>query len=85
MPKLAGNSIATAFDITTIDTNIKIFEDTISDTDSLGYYKFTIAENSKLNIKLSGLSQNVDLFLLNADELIDGQICPSIRVQAVVG
>jgi hypothetical protein len=67
MPKQAGNSIATAFDITNVDTNIKIFEDTISNTDSLGYYKFTIAENSKLNIKLSGLSQNVDLFLLNVD------------------
>jgi hypothetical protein len=68
MPTQAGNSIATAFDLGTVDASIKISEDTISNTDSLGYYKFKIAENSKLNIKLSGLSQNVDLFLLNADE-----------------
>ena len=67
MPKQAGNSIATAFDLGTVDASIKISEDTISNTDSLGYYKFTIAENSKLNIKLSGLSQNANLFLLNAD------------------
>ena len=67
MPKQAGNSIATAFDLGTVDASIKISEDTISNTDSLGYYKFKIAENSKLNIKLSGLSQNVDLFWLNAD------------------
>ncbi|MDM3855916.1 MAG: PPC domain-containing protein, partial [Aphanizomenon gracile PMC649.10] len=67
MPKQAGNSITTAFDIGTVDTTIKVFEDIISNADSIGYYKFTIAENSKLNIKLSGLSQNVDLFLLNAD------------------
>ena len=67
MPKQAGNSITTAFDIGTVDTSIKVFEDTISNADSIGYYKFAIAENSKLNIKLSGLSQNVNLFLLNAD------------------
>ncbi|WP_035081228.1 PPC domain-containing protein, partial [Aphanizomenon flos-aquae] len=67
MPKQAGNSITTALDIGTVDTSIKVFEDIISNADSIGYYKFAIAENSKLNIKLSGLSQNVNLFLLNAD------------------
>ena len=67
MPKQAGNSITTALDIGTVDKSIKVFEDTISNADSIGYYKFAIAENSKLDIKLSGLSQNVDLFLLNAD------------------
>ncbi|MDM3863114.1 MAG: PPC domain-containing protein [Aphanizomenon gracile PMC644.10] len=67
MPKQAGNSITTALDIGTVDTSIKVFEDIISNADSIGYYKFAIAENSKLDIKLSGLSQNVDLFLLNAD------------------
>ncbi|MDM3852567.1 MAG: pre-peptidase C-terminal domain-containing protein [Aphanizomenon gracile PMC627.10] len=67
MPKQAGNSITTAFDIGTVDTSIKVFEDTISNADSIGYYKFAIAENSKLNIKLSGLSQDVNLFLLNSD------------------
>jgi RHS repeat-associated protein len=63
----AGTSIATALDLGVLTTNIQILDDAISAASTAGYYKFTIAENSKLNIKLSGLSQNADLLLLNAD------------------
>ena len=67
MSTKAGNSIASALDLGTLGNTVGIFEDTISSTNSTGYYKITIADNSKINLKLTGLSQNADLILLNPD------------------
>ncbi|NJN13441.1 MAG: T9SS type A sorting domain-containing protein [Richelia sp. RM1_1_1] len=68
----AGNNLDTARDIGVLGSNTQTFEDFIGNFNGLvsdysDYYKFSLAENSTVNLKLSELSANADLYLYNSD------------------
>jgi hypothetical protein len=72
----AGNNVDTAKDIGILGNVTQTFEDYIGNFnggtygipyDGFDFYKFAITENSTVNLKLSGLSANANLYLLNKD------------------
>jgi len=62
----AGNTINTAQDIGALGATAVTKNDWVGDIDTDDYYKFSLAGNSTLNLNLSGLTQNADLYLYNS-------------------
>ena len=63
----AGNTINTAQDIGALGATAVTKNDWVGDIDTDDYYKFSLAGNSTLNLNLSGLTQNADLYLYNSE------------------
>ncbi|MCP9296423.1 MAG: PPC domain-containing protein [Planktothrix agardhii LY1] len=63
----AGNTINTAQDIGTLGATAVTKTDWVGDIDTEDYYKFSLTENSTLNLNLSGLTQNADLYLWDSN------------------
>ncbi|MDM3857368.1 MAG: PPC domain-containing protein, partial [Aphanizomenon gracile PMC649.10] len=69
----AGNTFDTAKNLGILGTTAVVANDFVGDfnglsTDDIDYYQFTITENSTVNLKLSGLSQNADLYLFDSQQ-----------------
>ncbi|MFM6396020.1 MAG: PPC domain-containing protein, partial [Planktothrix sp.] len=62
----AGNDMTTAQDIGTLGATTVTKNDWVGDIDTYDYYKFSLTGNSTLNLNLSGLTQNADLYLYNS-------------------
>ncbi len=60
---LAGNSMSTAFDIGTLN-DTGSYSDKLSVADRNEYYKFKLVTSSTVNLSLTGLSANADLWLI---------------------
>ena len=67
MADIAGNTLATAFDLEFLSDIPQIFEDEIGGGDFADYYRFELAENSLVDLSVSDLSQDATLFLRNSD------------------
>ena len=63
----AGNDINTAQDIGALGATAVTKTDWVGDIDTEDYYKFSLTENSTLNLNLSGLTQNADLYLMDSN------------------
>ncbi|HEY9647017.1 MAG TPA: pre-peptidase C-terminal domain-containing protein [Chroococcidiopsis sp.] len=61
----AGNTLKTARKITLKSTS-SLFKDSITSTDRVDLYKFTLNARSSLGVAMSGLRSNLDLRILNA-------------------
>ncbi|MFN6540285.1 MAG: pre-peptidase C-terminal domain-containing protein [Nostoc sp. EkiNYC01] len=66
----AGNAIETARNIGTINTTAQSFSDFVGDFNGLAqdnrdYYRLEITQNSTLNLSLTGLSSDANLYLYN--------------------
>jgi serine protease len=66
VPDLAGNTFATARNIT-LSSTPTTFRDWVGSTDTLDYYRFTLNQVSTVNFSLTGLSADADLSLLDAN------------------
>jgi hypothetical protein len=69
---LPGNSIDQSNDLGTLKTEVVSATDFLGNFNNLSddyadYYKFILADNSTVNLKLSGLSQDANLVLLNGN------------------
>ncbi|MBD2413823.1 hypothetical protein FACHB389_24300 [Nostoc calcicola FACHB-389] len=67
----AGNAIETARNIGTINTTAQSFNDFVGDFNGLAqdnrdYYRLEITQNSTLNLSLTGLSSDANLYLYNS-------------------
>lgn len=62
----AGNSLATARNVGAVTSSVKNFNDFIGNSDTQDYYKFTTSANGVTTLKLDGLTNDVDLQLLNS-------------------
>lgn len=60
------NSVATARVIGTLSATSTAVADAVSTADPLDYWRFTVAQTSDVSLRLSGLSGNADLQLLDA-------------------
>ncbi|MGA7935344.1 MAG: FG-GAP-like repeat-containing protein [Kovacikia sp.] len=61
---LAGDTLATAFDIGTLN-NTGLYTDKIgSSSDGNDYYKFKLSQGSTFNLSLTGLTANADVWLI---------------------
>jgi hypothetical protein len=72
MTDIAGNTFATALDIELLSSLPQIFTDEIgalegTTLDNYDYYRFRLQNNSAVSIKLSGLSNNAQLYLYSSD------------------
>ncbi|QLE55646.1 pre-peptidase C-terminal domain-containing protein [Nostoc sp. TCL26-01] len=65
-PDNAGNTLETAREIGVL-TNTVNFSENIGDADAYDYYRFRVSENSRVNINLTGLVNNADLYLYRSD------------------
>jgi hypothetical protein len=63
----AGNTINTAQDIGTLGATAVTKTDWVGDIDTEDYYKFSLTGNSTLNLNLSGLTQNANLYLMDSN------------------
>jgi hypothetical protein len=61
----AGNTLATARNVGTL-TATQSFSDWVGSADIDDYYKFNVTTLSNVNLNLTGLSADVDLYLLNS-------------------
>ena len=73
-----GNTIATAFNIGTLDKNATFRESLGGANDLEDVYQFTLSANSSLSLTLNNLSANVDLQLLNSSGVV-------IQTSAIAG
>ncbi|NJN12549.1 MAG: hypothetical protein HC815_33155 [Richelia sp. RM1_1_1] len=62
-----SNQFDTATDIGTLSATALTINDSVGNNNSSDYYKFELAENSTVNLKLSELSANATLYLYNSD------------------
>ncbi|GAA6616823.1 PPC domain-containing protein [Scytonema sp. NUACC26] len=72
-PKDPGNSFATAVDVGTLNLN-RSFTDFVGSADRDDYYRFNLAQNSNVNLSLSGLSDLAYIALIydsNGDGVYD--------------
>ena len=58
---------ANATDLGVLGSTAPAINDSLSPSNSADYYKFTLSENSALNVQLSGLSDAASLFLFNSE------------------
>ncbi|MGK7922117.1 MAG: S8 family serine peptidase [Trichodesmium sp.] len=66
-----GNNKGKAFDIGTLTEDFNI-EESVGKGDRRDFYKFTVEEETEVDIKLTGLTANADLYLLpNKGRVID--------------
>ena len=70
----AGNTIDKAKNLGTLGSTVTVANDFVGNfnglaTDDTDYYQFTLTENSTVNLKLSGLSQDATLYLHQAESL----------------
>ena len=61
----AGNTLATARSVGTL-TATQSFSDAVGSVDTNDYYSFIVTTLSNVNLNLTGLSADVDLYLLNS-------------------
>ncbi|MGC8711298.1 MAG: Ig-like domain-containing protein, partial [Leptodesmis sp.] len=61
---IAGDTLATAFDLGTNVTGTGNYQNTISSV-STDFYKFTLGSSSQVNLSLTGFTANLDLQLLD--------------------
>jgi VCBS repeat-containing protein len=61
---IAGDTLATAFDLGTNVTGTGSYQNTISSV-STDFYKFTLGSSSQVNLSLTGFTANLDLQLLD--------------------
>ncbi|OBQ15310.1 MAG: peptidase S8, partial [Aphanizomenon flos-aquae LD13] len=61
----AGNTLATARNVGTL-TATQSFSDWVGSADIDDYYSFNVTTPSNVNLNLTGLSADVDLYLLNS-------------------
>ena len=66
VPDLAGNTFATARNIT-LSSTPTTFRDWVGSTDTLDYYRFTLTQTSTVHLSLTDLSANADLSLLDVN------------------
>jgi hypothetical protein len=66
LPDLALNSLSTARQIS-VGSTATNFSDWVGTTDTNDYYRFSVTQNTNLNLTLSGLSGNADLSLLDSN------------------
>ncbi|NCR10599.1 MAG: hypothetical protein GPI95_20950, partial [Microcystis aeruginosa LG13-11] len=64
LPDLAGNTLATAR-VVTVGATATTFTDFVGNLDTDDYYKFTLASNSLLDLKLTGLTANAYIEILD--------------------
>lgn len=63
----APNTRAQARDIGVLDSRVQGFDDWVSGTlDSNDWYRFSVAQNSQVNLRLDGLTDNANVQLYNA-------------------
>jgi hypothetical protein len=66
-PDAAGNSSAAAKNLGTLKAgSVKALDENVGPSDRNDYYKFTIASTLTIDAKLSNLTDNADLMLLNS-------------------
>ncbi|MCA2656854.1 PPC domain-containing protein, partial [Microcystis sp. M061S2] len=63
---LAGNTLATARDIT-IGATTSTYSDFVGSTDTNDYYRFSLAGSSNFSLNLTGLSADADVSLLDSN------------------
>ena len=72
-PDNAGNTLATARDIGTLNDS-QTFSDFVGNADTSDFYRFSLEDTRELNLTLEGLSSDADLLLfkdLNSNGLFD--------------
>jgi len=72
-PDDAGNTLATARDLGTLDS-IQTFSDFVGNADKSDFYRFTLEDTKELNLTLEGLSSDADVLLikdLNSNGVFD--------------
>ncbi|MGF1625397.1 MAG: caspase family protein [Alphaproteobacteria bacterium] len=65
---LAGNTPAFAYDIGAFDHQSRVFEDRVDTTDPEDWFRVSFADWTEVEIVLTGLSGDLDLFLYTADD-----------------
>ncbi|BAY22674.1 YD repeat-containing protein [Calothrix sp. NIES-2100] len=65
-PDNAGNTLETAKEVGVL-TNTVNFSENVGDSDAYDYYRFRLNENSTVNLNLTGLINNAELYLYRSD------------------
>jgi hypothetical protein len=68
----AGDTFATARDLGTLESTVVTIKEHLSATDRWDFYKLTTKQTSLINLQVSQMTSNVDLFLANAQEKFVG-------------
>ena len=63
----AGNTLDTALNLIFLSDVPRILEDTIGGDDFADYYRFKLSENSRIDLRLSDLSQNANLYIVDSE------------------
>ncbi|MFM7791693.1 MAG: PPC domain-containing protein, partial [Microcystis panniformis] len=66
IPDNAGNTLATARDIT-IGATTSTYSDFVGTTDTNDYYRFSLGDTSDFSLNLTGLSADADVSLLDSN------------------
>ncbi len=92
MPDLAGNSLATARNIS-LNGSPSTFSDAVGTADLYDFYRFNVSQSGSLSVSLSGLQRDADLYLvqdLNSNgqfdfgETIDSSILGGTGVDTIL-
>jgi trimeric autotransporter adhesin len=65
-PDTAGNTLAAARNIGALTAANRTFQEFVGTVDVNDYYRFTVAANSVLNLAVTGLDGDADVYLLNS-------------------
>lgn len=65
-PDYAGNTTAAARDIGTLTSSTQVFADFVGASDLYDFYRFNVTGSSSINLSLTGLSSDADLYLLSS-------------------
>jgi uncharacterized protein YkwD len=91
IPDFAGNTLATARQIS-VGSTTTTFTDWVGAADTNDYYRFTLTQNSSLNLSLNGMSADADVQLIDsvtnsviASSLAGGATSESINSQLNAG
>lgn len=87
----AGNTLATALDLGAIN-GAQVLSDFISNSDTNDFYRFSVDALTNLNVQLTGLSADANLFLIrdlnndgivDSNELIQSSINPGVNPESI--